>query len=80
MATSGHEMEGHDVGVFLLHPSLGAVHHFIREGGNASRYLDCEPERGERIILTFQTLNSARNGKYYWYVVLKQLGTLLSGN
>lgn len=47
VATSRHEMEGNYVGVFLLGPSLGCVYEFIREGGNASRYLYCEPERRE---------------------------------
>lgn len=46
-------MEGNYVGVFLLGPRLGRVCDFIREGGNASRYLYCEPERGERMGLIF---------------------------
>lgn len=45
-------MEGNYVGVFLLGPSLRCVHDFIRKGGDASRYLYCEPEREERIILS----------------------------
>lgn len=67
-------MEGDDVGVFLLGPSLRCVQDFIREGGNASGYLYCEPERGERII--FQTLKSATNQKSQGNVP-KELGTLL---
>lgn len=73
-------MEGNYVGVFLLGPSLGCVRDFIREGGNASRYLYCEPKRGERIGLIFQTLNPARNGKSKGSVVLKTVGTPLLGN
>lgn len=76
MATSRHEVEGDNVGVFLLGPSLGCVQDFIREGGNASGYLYCEPERGERITVIFQTLKSATNQKSL-VNVHKQLSTLL---
>lgn len=70
-------MEGNYVGVFLPGPSLGRVHDFIREGGNASRYLYGEPARGEGITFIFQTLSPPRNGKSQGSVVLKQLGVLL---
>lgn len=63
MAPSRHEVEGDDVGVFLLGPSLGCVQDFIREGGNASGYLHCEPERGERITEIFQIFESATSQK-----------------
>lgn len=72
-------MEGDDVGVFILGPSLGCVQDFIREGGNASGYLYCEPERGERIAVIFQTLKSATNQKSQGNAP-KQLSTLLLGN
>lgn len=44
-------MERHYVGVFLLGPSLGCVHDFIREGSDASRYLYWEPERKVRTTI-----------------------------
>lgn len=68
-------MEGNYVGVFLLGPGLGCVYDFIREGGNASGYLYCEPERRENNFNL--SLNLARNGKSRGNIVLKQLGTLL---
>lgn len=81
MATSRHEVEGDDVGVFLLGPSLGCVQDFIREGGNASGYLHCEPERGERItvVILKPALKPATNQKSQGNAP-KQLSTLLLGN